>query len=90
MHPLHPLQDDLERVLLASGFDPSQRTVCLWEGVTMYLNDDAIDATLASLRRLLSPGPSLLAAEDLCILPALHLFYCTHPDVTCPYFMSFL
>jgi O-methyltransferase involved in polyketide biosynthesis len=58
----HPIQVDLSRVLLAAGFDPAQRTVCLWEGVTMYLPEPAIVATLTSLATLLSPG-SLLSLD---------------------------
>ena len=34
------------------GFDPMLPTFILWEGVTMYLNDEAVEATL----RLVPPG----------------------------------
>ena len=37
------------------GFDPSISTIILWEGVTMYLNDEAVRATLNKVARL-TPG----------------------------------
>jgi len=37
------------------GFDPSLPTFILWEGVTMYLNDEAVRATLNKVARL-APG----------------------------------
>ena len=33
--------------LLTSGFDPNKITYILWEGVTMYLTEEAINSTLA-------------------------------------------
>lgn len=33
--------------LLTSGFDPNKTTYILWEGVTMYLTDEAVNSTLA-------------------------------------------
>jgi methyltransferase (TIGR00027 family) len=32
------------------GFDPSLKTIFLWEGVTYYLEAEAVDATLAWIR----------------------------------------
>lgn len=37
----------VEHHLAAAGFDPSQSTVVVWEGVTNYLNKAAVDAVLA-------------------------------------------
>ena len=37
---------DLERAMAAAGYEPSRRTLFLWEGVTNYLRADAVDATL--------------------------------------------
>ena len=36
--------------LLTSGFDPSLKTLFIWEGVTSYLNLESIDKTLAWIR----------------------------------------
>lgn len=40
------LQDAMQRV----AFDPTAPTVVIWEGVTNYLTEEAVDATLQSLR----------------------------------------
>jgi methyltransferase (TIGR00027 family) len=37
----------LERRLLESGYDPKQKTLFIWQGVSMYLTREAVDATLA-------------------------------------------
>jgi len=37
------------------GFDPALPTFVLWEGVTMYLDDEAVDATLRQVAQL-APG----------------------------------
>jgi methyltransferase (TIGR00027 family) len=41
-------QDWLAR-LTAAGFDPGQRTLFLWEGVTMYLDRQAVQGTLRTI-----------------------------------------
>lgn len=43
------------------GFDPARRTFVLWEGVTMYLPEDAVRSTLAAVAEL---GPGSLIAFD--------------------------
>jgi methyltransferase (TIGR00027 family) len=42
-------RDDWLARLVAAGFDPGRPAVFLWEGVTMYLNRAAIEATLRSI-----------------------------------------
>jgi methyltransferase (TIGR00027 family) len=49
----------LERAMAAAGYAPSQRTLFLWEGVTNYLQADAVDATLRWCARA-APGSLLL------------------------------
>ncbi|MBP2330563.1 methyltransferase (TIGR00027 family) [Kibdelosporangium banguiense] len=44
--------DDLAMALAGNGFDPAAAAVFVWEGVTNYLTADAVDATLAVLRKL--------------------------------------
>jgi methyltransferase (TIGR00027 family) len=39
-------QQGLERAMAAAGYDPTQRTLFLWEGVTNYLSAEAVDTTL--------------------------------------------
>lgn len=47
---------DVADVLERAGHDRDKRTTFVWEGVTMYLDGDAIDATLASVSRASAPG----------------------------------
>jgi len=42
-------RDDLGERLGASGHDPAKPTTWIWEGVTPYLTEEAIDATLGVL-----------------------------------------
>lgn len=41
----------LEAVLAGTGFDPAKPTVFIWEGVTQYLNEEAVRRTLAFMGR---------------------------------------
>lgn len=52
-------QDDLGSVLAAAGYRDSARSFILWEGVTNYLDEGAVDATLRWCSRA-SPGSLLL------------------------------
>lgn len=52
-------RDRLGEVLPNAGFDRAKPSVWVWEGVTMYLSHDAIDATLDSLEALAAPGSRL-------------------------------
>jgi methyltransferase (TIGR00027 family) len=62
-------RDSLTERLRASGHDPGQPTVFVWEGVLMYLTAEAVDATLSALAALAVEG-SLLAVS-YCIFPDL-------------------
>jgi methyltransferase (TIGR00027 family) len=44
--PIDFRHDKLGEVLAAAGYDPSQRTFFIWEGVTMYLPEEAVEETL--------------------------------------------
>ena len=65
-HPEHEFvavdfqTDSLGGRLEEAGHDPKKVTVWVWEGVTMYLDLDAIDATLSTLARRSAPGSRLL------------------------------
>jgi methyltransferase (TIGR00027 family) len=45
---------ELPGVLARLGHDPARPTLTIWEGVTMYLTEGAIDATFAALRAMRS------------------------------------
>jgi methyltransferase (TIGR00027 family) len=48
--PLDFERDDLMGTLTAHGYRPDARTFFIWEGVTQYLTEDAVRATLVALR----------------------------------------
>jgi methyltransferase (TIGR00027 family) len=51
--------EDLPVRLVALGHDPREPTFTLWEGVTMYLSERAIERTVASVRAASAPGSQL-------------------------------
>jgi methyltransferase (TIGR00027 family) len=54
----HPM-DDLPGALADAGHDPAAPTLTIWEGVTMYLTDAAIDASLRAIAAWSAPGSQL-------------------------------
>lgn len=48
--PIDFNRQSLAEVLLAAGYERNQRSLFLWEGVTMYITSDAVDRTLAFIR----------------------------------------
>jgi len=52
--------DDPDRALTASGFTAGDPTLVLWEGVTNYLDREAVDATFGLLGRILGSGSLVL------------------------------
>jgi methyltransferase (TIGR00027 family) len=46
--------------LLTSGFDPSLKTLFIWEGVTPYLNIESVDTTLAWVHANSAPGSAII------------------------------
>lgn len=50
----------LEGRLMESGYDPNLKTLFIWQGVTMYLTNDAIDTTLAFVVRHSEPGSAIV------------------------------
>ncbi len=51
--------DELPGALAAAGLDRSARAFTIWEGVTMYLTEHAIDASLRAIRAWSAPGSQL-------------------------------
>jgi methyltransferase (TIGR00027 family) len=45
----------------ASGYDPSKKTIFLWEGVTLYLNEVDVRKTLQDIRGHAAPGSVVVA-----------------------------
>ncbi|HEX3761166.1 MAG TPA: SAM-dependent methyltransferase [Kofleriaceae bacterium] len=54
----HPM-DDLPGALADTGHDPAALTLTIWEGVTMYLTEAAIDASLRAIASWSAPGALL-------------------------------
>jgi len=58
--PVDLLREDLGAALLAAGFAALEPTVVVWEGVTNYLSEPAVDTTLRRLAALTATGSSLI------------------------------
>ena len=58
--PVDLQSENLGGRLTGSGYDDRQRTVFIWEGVTMYLNPQAVDQTLAFIARHSGPGSEVI------------------------------
>jgi len=55
----HPM-DDLPAALAEAGHDATALTLTIWEGVTMYLTEGAIDASLRAIATWSAPGSGLV------------------------------
>lgn len=51
--------EDLPEELVGAGHDPARPTFTVWEGVTMYLSEPAIDASLRAIAAWSAPGSRL-------------------------------
>jgi methyltransferase (TIGR00027 family) len=49
-------KDDIYEVLSKAGYQQGQKSLFLWEGVTMYLSTQAVDGTLNFIRSSAAPG----------------------------------
>ncbi len=58
--PVDFARDALSTCLLSAGHRPDEPTAWIWEGVVMYLSDDALRATLRALADASAPGSLLL------------------------------
>jgi methyltransferase (TIGR00027 family) len=58
--PVDFARNNLAASMDTAGFRPTARTFFLWEGVTNYLTDEAVDATLRWVARAGSAGSTLL------------------------------
>ncbi len=66
--PINFNTDALIPTLNDAGFDADKKTLFLWEGVTMYLNPEAVAATLASISSTARTG-SLVAFDYIVNVP---------------------
>jgi len=53
-------RETMEGPLLAAGFDPAQRTVFTWEGVTFYLTAEAVAQVLGLVARRSGPESAII------------------------------
>lgn len=54
--PIDFNKEQIADVLSDAGYQEKQKTLFLWEGVTMYLEPEAVDGTLAFVRNSTEPG----------------------------------
>lgn len=57
--PINFDTDDLKKRLFRAGYDPTRQSLFLWEGVTMYITDTAVDHTMAFVKTNSGPGSSI-------------------------------
>jgi len=48
--PINFNTDDLELTLLSNAYDPNRKSLYIWEGVTMYINQESVKATLSFIK----------------------------------------
>jgi methyltransferase (TIGR00027 family) len=53
-------RDDLKDVLAKAGYQPDKKSFFVWEGVSMYLSEEAVRATLRTIACYSAPGSSLV------------------------------
>ena len=53
-------RDDLEKTLFKNGYDPTQNSFFIWEGVTYYIDADAVDRTLTFISRNSAVGGTVV------------------------------
>jgi methyltransferase (TIGR00027 family) len=53
-------REDIFEVLIRAGYQDGQRALFLWEGVCMYLSPQAVDSTLACVKKHARPGSKII------------------------------
>ena len=59
--PIDFSRDDVFEKLRAAGYDPTKKTLFLWEGVTLYLAEEDVRRTLRDIRTHAAPGSIVVA-----------------------------
>jgi len=57
--PINFDRDDMKQILFRAGYDPTRLCLFVWEGVSMYVSDQAVDATLAFVKANSAPGSTI-------------------------------
>lgn len=58
--PVDFMKDSLSQRLLDAGMDPTAKTLFLWEGVSYYVDESAVKATLRFIRENSAPGSGIV------------------------------
>ena len=58
--PIDFEKDDVAECLVKKGYDPKRKTFFIWEGVTYFLDAEAVDHTLAFMAESSGPGSSVI------------------------------
>jgi len=58
--PIDFSSESFGRKLIDAGFKPDQPALFIWEGVTMYLSDESVDATLNFVSRKCAAGSRII------------------------------
>ncbi|HZS44646.1 MAG TPA: SAM-dependent methyltransferase [Blastocatellia bacterium] len=58
--PVNFEDEDFGEKLVSNGFDPNEKSLFLWLGVTYYLTSEAVEKTLERLSILCKPGTNLV------------------------------
>ena len=58
--PIDFNEQSLRDVLIGAGYDPKKKTFFIWEGVTMFIVEQAVDSTLRFIARNSAPGSSVV------------------------------
>ncbi len=53
-------RQSLEGVLKKAGYEPTQKTFFIWEGVTQYITEQGVDSTLRFIADHSDPGSSII------------------------------
>ena len=59
--PVDFSRDDTFEKLRAAGYNPTKKTLFLWEGVTLYLAEEDVRRTLRDVRKNAAPGSVVVA-----------------------------
>ena len=59
--PVDFSRDDAFENLRAAGYDPTKKTLFIWEGVTLYLAEEDVRRTLRDVREHAAPGSVIVA-----------------------------
>lgn len=59
--PVDFIRDDAFEKLRTAGYDPTKKTLFLWEGVTFYLAEEDVRRTLRDIRKHAASGSVVIS-----------------------------